>query len=154
MLYHCGCSSKLPDHFGRGAHAPPRVVSGALAGNLFVPPGRAAPGCLWRGRQRRHARARVVPCPTDVSQFLGTNHLRCIAPSRSMAPVSSRRPCLRLLIGDGIKPRLVQDPHVFVQSPGGLATPFSSFSTRFCHACHPLQDIENVNSDCKLSVLT
>jgi hypothetical protein len=49
-----------------GAHAPPRVVSGVLAGNVRLPP--AISGLRWcsgkslrRGRQRRHARARVLP---------------------------------------------------------------------------------------------
>jgi hypothetical protein len=45
----------------RGAHAPSRAVSGAPAGNVLRPPLTTAPECLRRGRQRRHARARVLP---------------------------------------------------------------------------------------------
>jgi hypothetical protein len=59
------CQSKAPRK-RRGAHAPSRAVSGALAGNFLRPPFTVAPECLRRGRQRRHARARVLPNESHI----------------------------------------------------------------------------------------
>lgn len=59
------CQSKAPRK-RRGAHAPSRAVSGASAGNFLRPPFTVAPECLRRGRQRRHARARVLPNASHI----------------------------------------------------------------------------------------
>lgn len=58
------CGEKTAEgsiRLNRGAHAPSRAVSGALAGNPLRPPFKTAPESLRRRRQRQHGWARVLP---------------------------------------------------------------------------------------------